>query len=282
MAGRSSGRNRGRPLVCGACPRLTLFAPSKSRALQQGSADGNFRRPLVGSRRAFTSAEMAALRCIAAARWASSSPRSIRSQRESAVGRRTTGSRSSPLAAKTAPHASARHVRSYSFPVDAEPLRGMIPGVDQDRGRFAGAGTPAAGTLKRATIHGPIHSRPNGRTCCAVDAGTVRCRGRAFRGLTRSATELSASDEDRVRAAAMPFRINGCTTCRPVGFRRLARRNLHGFRKRPTLRSRAGQPSEGTLTPPKPSPFAGIEECPHFPIFRRRRRAPAGPRPCRR
>ena len=50
-----------------ACPRLTLFAPSRSRALRK-FPDGNFRRPLVGSLRALTSAEMAALRCIAAAR----------------------------------------------------------------------------------------------------------------------------------------------------------------------------------------------------------------------
>src|SRR6187455_3305567 len=40
-----------------ACPRLTLFAPSKSRALRK-FPDGNFRRSLVGSLRALTSAEM--------------------------------------------------------------------------------------------------------------------------------------------------------------------------------------------------------------------------------
>ena len=50
-----------------ACRWLTRSAPSKSRALRK-LPDGNFRRPLVGSLRALTSAEMAALRCIAAAR----------------------------------------------------------------------------------------------------------------------------------------------------------------------------------------------------------------------
>src|SRR5688572_7128966 len=46
---------------------LTRSAPSRSRALRK-FPDGNFRRWLVGSLRALTSAEMAALKCIAAAR----------------------------------------------------------------------------------------------------------------------------------------------------------------------------------------------------------------------
>src|SRR6187397_163628 len=46
---------------------FTRSAPSKSRALRK-LPDGNFRRPLVGSLRALTSAEMAAPICIAAAR----------------------------------------------------------------------------------------------------------------------------------------------------------------------------------------------------------------------
>src|SRR6187397_3658181 len=46
---------------------LTRSAPSKSRALRK-LPDGNFRRSLVGSLRALTSAEMAAPICIAAAR----------------------------------------------------------------------------------------------------------------------------------------------------------------------------------------------------------------------
>jgi hypothetical protein len=50
-----------------ACPRLTLFAPSKSRALRK-FPDGNFRRSLVGSLRALTSAKLAARRGNAAAR----------------------------------------------------------------------------------------------------------------------------------------------------------------------------------------------------------------------
>ena len=46
---------------------LTRSAPSRSRALRK-FPDGNFRRSLVGSLRALTSAEMVALRCNAAAR----------------------------------------------------------------------------------------------------------------------------------------------------------------------------------------------------------------------
>ena len=47
--------------------RRILFAPSTERALRK-LPDGNFRRPLVGSLRACSSAEMVALMCIAAAR----------------------------------------------------------------------------------------------------------------------------------------------------------------------------------------------------------------------
>src|SRR6187402_2728717 len=46
---------------------FTRSAPSRERALRK-LPDGNFRRPLVGSLRALTSAEMVALTCIAAAR----------------------------------------------------------------------------------------------------------------------------------------------------------------------------------------------------------------------
>src|SRR5689334_18642083 len=47
--------------------RLMLFAPSTERALRK-LPDGNFRRSLVRSLRACSSAEVAALGCIAAAR----------------------------------------------------------------------------------------------------------------------------------------------------------------------------------------------------------------------
>ena len=60
----NGGRFEGRRY---ACPRLTLFATSRSRALRK-FPDGNFRRPLVGSLRACSFAEMVAPRCIAAAR----------------------------------------------------------------------------------------------------------------------------------------------------------------------------------------------------------------------
>ena len=59
---------RGQTWVGGRAFRgLTRSAPSKSRALRK-LPDGNFRRPLVGSLRALTSAKMVALMCIAAAR----------------------------------------------------------------------------------------------------------------------------------------------------------------------------------------------------------------------
>ena len=62
------GNKRGRSGVgVRAFRGLTRSAPSRSRALRK-FPDGNFRRSLVGSLRALTSAEMAALRCNAAAR----------------------------------------------------------------------------------------------------------------------------------------------------------------------------------------------------------------------
>ncbi len=95
-----------------ACPRLTLFAPSRSRALRK-LPDGNLRRSLVGSLRALTSAKLVIGEASRRPVWASSSPRSIRSQRESAMGRRTTRRGPSPFARKTAPHASAATIRSF-------------------------------------------------------------------------------------------------------------------------------------------------------------------------
>jgi len=79
-------------------------------------------------RTAFKSAEMAARRCNAAAVGASSSPRSIRSQRESAVGRRTTRRGLSPFARR--PHRTPPPPRSAA-PLPLSSHRAVSPRVDK-------------------------------------------------------------------------------------------------------------------------------------------------------
>ena len=124
---RSPGK-RGRLRVARyACPRRTLFATSRSRALRK-FPDGNFRRPLVGS--GPPSGLQKWLRRDATRRrsGASSSPRSIRSQRESAVGRRTTRRGLSPFARR--PYRTPPPPRSAApFPISSH--RGVSPRVEK-------------------------------------------------------------------------------------------------------------------------------------------------------
>ena len=174
------------------------------------SADGNFRRSLVGSLRACSSAELAAPKCIAAARTGSSSPRSIRSQRESAVGRRTTRRGPVPVGPKTAPHASAATIRS-SVPTWSH--RGMS------------AGTEKIARVSVLVLAEPLEARDSspsrgkwGPAALASTRGPCGAGGRAFRGLTRSATEWSAARRKPIRAAAMPL---GATISADVKARRL-------------------------------------------------------------
>src|SRR5688572_33276829 len=110
-----------------ACPRLTLFAPSRSRALRK-FPDGNFRRPLVKNLRALASAKLVRRKATRRRALVFSSPRSIRSQRESAVGRRTTRRGLSPFARR--PHRTPPPPRSAaSFPLPSH--RAVSPKVEK-------------------------------------------------------------------------------------------------------------------------------------------------------
>src|SRR3954468_4211439 len=64
---RAAGK-RGRAEVSRRLPTADSLCSLKVARASKISADGNFRRPLVGSLRALTAAEMAALICIAAPR----------------------------------------------------------------------------------------------------------------------------------------------------------------------------------------------------------------------
>ena len=170
-----------------ACPRLTLFAPSRSRARRK-FPDGNFRRPLVGS--GPPSDLQKWLRGDATRRRssASSSPRSIRSQRESAMDRRTTRCGLSPFARRPHPHASAATIRS--FVPDFEPSRD-VPGWkrSQDSGFWfcLRPGSHALFSQQAANA---------ARPALASTRGPCGAGGRAFRGLTRSATEMERGEEE--------------------------------------------------------------------------------------
>ena len=178
-----------------ACPRLTLFAPSRSRALRK-FPDGNFRRPLVGILRAFTSAEMAALRCNAAARIGFLLAALHSVAKRVSHGQAYHPMRSVPVCPQTAPHASAATVGS-SVP-DCRAIARVSPRVE----RIA-----RLGVLVLAEPWEPCTLLPAsgkwGRAALASTRGPCGAGGRAFRGLTRSATEWSAARRKPLRAAAI-------------------------------------------------------------------------------
>ena len=112
-----------------ACPRRTLFAPSRSRALRKFP-----RTEIFGGR---SSKSCAPYRLQKWLRWNAtrrravdfSSPRSIRSQRESAMDRRTTGSGPSPVGPKDPPARLRRHDPQLRSPVPSH--RAMSPRVEK-------------------------------------------------------------------------------------------------------------------------------------------------------
>ena len=112
MRWRSSGK-RGRFGLAIRLPTADSLCSLKVARASKISADGNFRRSLVGSLRALTSSKLVIGKAIQRPVLASSSPRSIRSQRESAVGRRITRRGVVPVCPKTAPHASAATTNSF-------------------------------------------------------------------------------------------------------------------------------------------------------------------------
>ena len=80
------------------------------------------------------------------------------------------------------------------------------------------------------------------RPALASTRGPCGAGGRAFRGLTRSATEWSAARRKPIRAAAMPPRSPILLALRPVGFRRATAENFRPeiFDARATLREQSG------------------------------------------
>ncbi len=242
-----------------ACPRLTLFAPSRSRALRK-LPDGNLRRSLVGSLRALTSAKLVIGEASRRPVWASSSPRSIRSQRESAVDRRTTRRALSPFARKTARHASAATIRS-SIPICR--AIAVCP-----RGWKRSQDPVFWFLLRPGVVRSSPSSGKRGRAALASTRGQCGAGGRAFRGLTRSATEWSAARRKPLRAAALHL---SAAISADVKARRLP---TSGRRKFPSGNFRSARDLEGAerVNPRKARPptpqlhprLLAIEECPHF------------------
>jgi hypothetical protein len=216
-----------------ACPRLTLFAPSRSRALRK-FPDGNFRRPLVKILRALMSAEMAALRGNAAARNGFFLAALHSVAKRVSRGQAYHPTRCVPVCPKTAPHASAATIRS--FVPDSEPSRD-VPGW---KGSQDSVFWFLPGPKSRALFSQP---RQMGTRCVASTRGPCGAGGRAFRGLTRSATEWSAARRKPLRAAAMHL---SATISADVQARRLPtseRRKFPSaeiFEARATLREQSG------------------------------------------
>ena len=109
-----------------------------------------------------------------------------------------------------------------------------------------------------------------GPSALASTRGQCGVGGRAFRGLTRSATEWSAARRKPIRAAVLPFRSPILKTLRPVGFRRAAAGNFRPeiSEARATLREQSGSTLGTRGRQPRLCPrLLGIEECPHFREF---------------
>ena len=216
---RSAGKRGLLRLARCACPRLTLFAPSRSRARRK-FPDGNFRRPLVGSLRALTSAKLVIGEASRRPVLASSSPRSIRSQRESTVGRRTTRRALSPFARR--PHRTPPPPRSAApFPIPS--YRGLSPRVEK-------IARPDVLVLAEAWSRALFSQQRQMRTSAlASTRGPCGAGGRAFRGLTRSATEWSGGEEEATTGRRIASQRGAISADdRPVGFRRANARKGNG------------------------------------------------------
>ena len=180
-----------------ACPRLTLFAPSRSRARRK-FPDGNFRRPLVGSGRAFTICRNGCAERQHGGGRALPPRRAPFGRKESQP---WTGvppdARLSPFARRPYLHASAATIRS-SVPVAraiALCPRGWKGSQDSVLWFLLSPGSRALFSQQWQM----------GTRCVASTRGPCGAGGRAFRGLTRSATEWSAARRKPLRAAAMPL-----------------------------------------------------------------------------
>ena len=255
-AGRSSGK-RGRFRLAKRLPTADSLCSLKVARASKISADGNFRRPLVGSLRAFTSAEMAALRCIAAARmgFLLAALHSVAKRVSRGQAYHPTVVR--PRCPKTAPHASAATIRSFV------PLGRAIAACPLEWKRSQDSGVLVLAEPLEARDSSPSSGKW-GPAALASTRGPCGAGGRAFRGLTRSATEWSAARRKPVRAAAMHLSAAISADVRPVGFRRAAAENCRPaiFEARATLREQSGSTLGRRVYPQLCPRLLGIEECP--------------------
>ena len=146
-------------------------------------------------RTAFRSAEMAARRCNAAAvgRFLLAALHSV--AKRVRHGQAYHPTRSVPVCPKTVPHASAATIRS-SVPVCR--AIAVCP-----RGWKRSQDSVSWFLLSPGAVHSSPSSGKWGRAALASTRGPCGAGGRAFRGLTRSATEWSAARRKPLRAAAI-------------------------------------------------------------------------------
>ena len=201
-------------------------------------------------RTAFRFAEMAALKCNAAAvgRFLLAALHSVAKRVRRGPAYHPT--RSVPVCPETAPHASAATIRS--FVPDFEPSR-YVP-----RGWKRSQDSVFWFLLSPGVVHSSPSSGECGRPALASTRGPCGVGGRAFRGLTRSATEWSAASRKPLRAAAIASqRSHFCRRYRPVGFRRATAENfrLRKFSKRARPEGAERVNPRKARLPPSPSPF---------------------------
>ncbi len=185
-------------------------------------------------RTAFRSAEMAALKCNAAAvgRFLLAALHSV--AKRVRRGQAYHPTRSVPVCPETAPHASAATIRSSVLRCRAI---AVCP-----RGWKRSQDSVFWFLLRPGVVHSSPSSGKWGRPALASTRGQCGVGGRAFRGLTRSATEWSAARRKPLRAAALHLSAAISADVRPVGFRRATAENFRPeiFEARATLREQSG------------------------------------------
>ena len=153
------------------------------------------RRPLVGSLRALTSAEMVAPICNTAARMGFLLAALHSVAKRVSRGQAYHPTRCCPVCPKTAPHAPPPPRSAAPFPLSSH--RGMSP-------RWKRSRDSASWFSLSAGIGRSSHSSGTwGPSALASTRGQCGVGGRAFRGLTRSATEWSAARRKPLRAAVV-------------------------------------------------------------------------------
>jgi hypothetical protein len=223
---------------------FTRSAPSRSRALRK-LPDGNFRRPLVGSLRALTSAEMAALRCTTAARigFLLAALHSV-AERVNPRKPRPPAPHQSPLASQrgNVPHSAAegksRETRWRAKRQDAQCLRS----------------SPPLGHMPRWLL--------NGNGAAGRDGGGVDCslRERAWR---------AASERRPARSSSLVVLPDRRVSTHPVERCQLQRASratsergrFRASAQESSKRARPARSRRLQSTPPPPQPHRSVPVC---------------------